>query len=68
MSRRYEVGCGAVLVLGLATTAFLLLQVGALDGWGDQVEARVELPDAAGPYVVAGGRLQPARAPRPDQA
>lgn len=48
MSRRYEVGCGAVLVLGLATTAFLLLQVGALDGWGDQVEARVELPDAAG--------------------
>ena len=48
MRRRYEVGCGAVLVLGMLTTAFLLLQVGALDGWGEQLEVSVLLEDAAG--------------------
>lgn len=55
MRRRYEVGCGAVLVLGLLTTGFLLFQVGALEGWGDQVELEVVLPDASG--LAAGSTV-----------
>lgn len=48
MKGRYEVGCGAVVVLGLLATGLLALQVGAFEGFGERMELEVVFPDAAG--------------------
>jgi phospholipid/cholesterol/gamma-HCH transport system substrate-binding protein len=48
VSRREEVGVGLLLVGGLAATAFLALQTGALSSLGDQVEVVAEADDVAG--------------------
>lgn len=48
-SRKHELGVGLLLAGALALLAFMSLQVGALQGLGqDRIEVRVRLSDAAG--------------------
>jgi phospholipid/cholesterol/gamma-HCH transport system substrate-binding protein len=45
---KHEVGVGCLVVVATGLLAFMALQVGAIRGMGDHVDADVLLPDAAG--------------------
>lgn len=48
-SHRYEIGVGLLLLTAGAAAAFMALQVGALDAWGqDRIRLTVPMVDAAG--------------------
>ncbi len=48
MSRRHEIGVGALMVVALAVLSYMALKVGALRGLGRSISVTAELDDASG--------------------